>query len=357
MTDPLFVPALALLLAALMTWAFRHLPRERWQVLASIPLKKQPDGRWLAANVTSYGVLSGFAYGLAVAMLVVLMAGMGQPPGRIAWLAVVVLGLACPASRIVARVVEKRPATLTVGGAAFVGLLAAPIGVLLIDAALPLVGDDGSAPMPMLPTLAACGVAYALGEGTGRLACISFGCCYGRPVDALPSRLRPLFARRHFVFEGGTKKIAYASGLAGRPVVPIQAVTSVVLVALGLGAAELVRRGEHGAALLLAGGGSQLWRALSETLRCDFRGAGRLTAYQWLALVGAALVPALAFAAARFDGGAPPPTVDVGVGLSALWDPAVLLALQALVLLILVRTGWSRVTGSHVAIHVRDGMA
>ena len=31
--------------------------------------------------------------------------------------------------------------------------------------------------------LAALAIGYILGEGLGRLACLSFGCCYGKPLD------------------------------------------------------------------------------------------------------------------------------------------------------------------------------
>jgi prolipoprotein diacylglyceryltransferase len=73
---------------------------------------------------------------------------------------------------------------------------------------------------------AAIAAAYALGEGCGRLACISFGCCYGRPLDRLPAVLRRLLTPFSVVYHGTTKKIAYAGHLDDKPVVAVQAITA-----------------------------------------------------------------------------------------------------------------------------------
>ena len=51
--------------------------------------------------------------------------------------------------------------------------------------------DDGS--LPVLPTLAALAVGYAFGEGIGRLACISYGCCYGKPLRTCGPRVKKIF--------------------------------------------------------------------------------------------------------------------------------------------------------------------
>ena len=63
-------------------------------------------------------------------------------------------------------------------------------------------------------------IAYVLGESIGRLACLSFGCCYGMPLrDAKPPVAR-LFKNHNLVIGGSTKKAAYASGLADEPLDP-----------------------------------------------------------------------------------------------------------------------------------------
>ena len=66
------------------------------------------------------------------------------------------------------------------------------------------------------------------------MACLSFGCCYGKPLREASPRLARLFGRYHAVFHGETKKAAYASGLAEEPLIPVQAITSVVLALAGL---------------------------------------------------------------------------------------------------------------------------
>lgn len=191
-------------------------------------------------------------------------------------------------------------------------------------------------------------VAYAFGESVGRLACISFGCCYGKPVSALGAGLARRLAGRAFRFEGATKKIAFAAGLEGVPVLPIQAWTAVVLALVGLASLGLFLTGHFFLAAGVAVAGSQLWRVLSETLRADYLGEGRLSAYQWMAL--ATIPGALALFWLFPD---PLPRLPVLTeGLAELWHPLPILSLQALWLVSFVYTGWSRVTGSTVALRV-----
>lgn len=47
-----FVLSLGLLLGSLVTWAFKRLPDERWQFLASVPIIKDASGRWHGLNFT-----------------------------------------------------------------------------------------------------------------------------------------------------------------------------------------------------------------------------------------------------------------------------------------------------------------
>ena len=136
--------------------------------------------------------------------------------------------------------------------------------------------------------MAALAAAYALGEGIGRLACISFGCCYGKPMDEVHPLLRRLFAGRAFVFTGATKKIAYADGLQGREIFPVQAVTATIYCAAALIGVYLFLKGYFRAAFLVPLLATQLWRFVSEFARADYRGRGRISAYQKMALAAAA---------------------------------------------------------------------
>ena len=125
-------------------------------------------------------------------------------------------------------------------------------------------------PLDALALLAAGALAYTLGEAIGRLACLSFGCCYGKPMDKTGPLERALYGRSATTYRGKLKKISYASNLENTPVVPVQSIASVVLFGLFLAGLWLFWRQYYGAALGVCLWGSQLWRIYSETLRADY---------------------------------------------------------------------------------------
>ena len=86
------------------------------------------EGRRLVdgVNLTWYGLLTGNAYVVSVAVLFILMGAVKVPLAGTALLVTIMLACCVPASRLVARVVEKKAHTFTVGGAVFVGVLIAP---------------------------------------------------------------------------------------------------------------------------------------------------------------------------------------------------------------------------------------
>ena len=114
-------------------WGFRYLPGEKWQIIASIPVFKTEQGEWSGVNLTWYGLLTANAYMVAVAVLLVLMGAVGVPPMGTAILAAALLSCCVPASRLVARVVEKKAHTFTVGGAVFVGIIITPLVITAIN--------------------------------------------------------------------------------------------------------------------------------------------------------------------------------------------------------------------------------
>ncbi|MFH1020829.1 MAG: prolipoprotein diacylglyceryl transferase, partial [Pseudomonadota bacterium] len=186
--------------------------------------------------------------------------------------------------------------------------------------------------------------------GIGRLACLSFGCCYGKPLSELGPKARRLFTPFAATFHGSTKKISYASGLAGVGVVPIQAITSLLSVNIGLVAMYLFLEGYFRTAFLLAGIFALVWRILSEYLRADYRGEGKFSAYQQMALLGAGYC----FLLGLYGGNNPASRPDLGAGLASLWNPVPLLFFQTLWLLLFIYTGFSSVTGATLAFHVRQ---
>ncbi len=342
----LFLAGLSALIAAFFAWAFRALPRERWQILAAVPGSKNDAGHWHGINLTYYGFFMATGNATGILLLLLLLGAIGAPPAPIFALAVALFALCWPLSRIIARMVEKKAYTFTIGGASLAGAVLLPWLIELINATL---ADGLGGRLPAIPTFAAAAVAYAYGEGIGRLACISFGCCYGKRIDQLPPTLRRLFAPLSFTFTGATKKAAYEGGLEGVQVVPIQAITAIVLTLIGLAGTWLFLSARFSAALIVTIAATQLWRFVSEMLRADARGAARqISAYQVMALLMIVYVVGIAqfFPA--------PPSLPVGIasGLQALWNPATLLFLQSLWIAIFVHTGRSKVTGATLSFFV-----
>ncbi len=340
-----FIAVLAILFTLLLGWCFKYLPGERWQIMASVPVKKISPGEWQGVNVTYYGLLNANAYTLAVSILFILTGAVGVPTSTTLIMVFVILLCCMPASRILARLIEKKAYTFTVGGASFVGLLIAPLVLWIVNSALNMIMTDSLNPMPFMAAMA---VAYAFGEGAGRLACISFGCCYGKPLSQCNGSLQRMFRHCSFVFSGKTKKIAYESGLDGQKVVPIQAVTAVLYIGIGLVGTHLFLQALFIPAFLLAVLGTQGWRVVSETLRADYRGGGRMTAYQVMslgAMVYAVFITAMTPAVSVTS-------VDVMDGLRSFWQPGVILFLFFLWFFSFIYTGRSRVTGSLVSVYV-----
>ena len=345
MANELFVMSLAVLSSLLFAWGFRALPQERWQIMASIPLSKEDPDRWRGVNLTYYGLFIANAGAMAVSIFFILLGAIGTPPqGALAFVAVT-LALAVLGSKAVARAVEKKVHTSTMAGASFVAFLMAPWLMWLANTTL---GGRWGLRIPILPSLAAAAIAYAWGEGMGRLACISFGCCYGKSLAHLHPVLRTLFSKCSFTFFGRTKKIAYQGGMEQEKVVPIQAITSIVLILTALIGILLFLKSRYSIALALSIGLSQGWRVLSETLRADYRGPGKVSAYQEMALF--MILYALGIAALL---PAPPiPLPDIVAGIDVLWNPSMILFLETLWLALFLYYGRSTVTASSISFHV-----
>jgi len=345
MSTALVLLAATLVLTLYLWWGFRVLPAERWQILATVPAAKNEQGGWMGINFTWYGLLTANAYLVAVAVLLVLLGSVGVFPLATALLALAMLGCCVPASRLVARIVEKKAHTFTVGGAVFVGIIITPFVIMLLNR---LAGPQFNFQIPVMAAWAAIAIAYAFGEGLGRLACISFGCCYGKPVSTSSGLLARLFNGRGFVFHGSTKKIAYADRLDEVEVIPVQALTALLYTACGLVSSALFLSSHHSAAFLLAVITTQGWRSFSETLRADYRGEGRISAYQIMGLVG--MLYAVVMAAVLQHEATTPAVLTTGI--QGLWQPGMIIFLQAIWSVIFFYTGRSTVTGATLNFHV-----
>jgi hypothetical protein len=337
--------SVVIFLTAYFWWGFRMLPGERWQIVASVPSSKTGQGNWSGINFTWYGLLTANAYFVSVAVLLVLMGSIGVPPIGTAILAAAMLCCCVPASRLVARIVEKKAHTFTVGGAVFVGILITPFVIAMINRTA---GELLAFHIPVMPAYAAIAIAYAFGEGLGRVACISFGCCYGKPLSTSSDLMKRLFSGRGFVFFGSTKKIAYAGGLEAIEVIPVQAITAIFYTTCGLIAAWMFLSSHHTSAFLLATIATQGWRSISETLRADYRGEGNVSAYQIMGIVGVVYAAVAAYFLVHEPIGVP----DLSAGLIGLWNPALILFLQGIWITIFLYTGRSTVTGAMLTFHV-----
>jgi len=175
-----FVLGVGLALTALFAWAFKTLPQEQSQFMGAVPGRKNPlEDSFDGVNFTWYGFFSALAYAAGAALFVFLMGSVGVPLIGAILAAVPVLLICATAANLLVRFVEGKRYGFTVGGASFVGLFVAPACLVALAEAASMLGF--ATPIPA--GLAAMGIAYVLGEGIGRLACISFGCCYGKPVD------------------------------------------------------------------------------------------------------------------------------------------------------------------------------
>lgn len=342
MIDTIFLLGASALLSLLLTWGFRHLPGERWQMLAVVPRNKTGDQLWQGMNLTYYGFFIATSQLLSLTLLLILLGAMKISLSGTLLATGLVLVVAVPASRIVAILVEKKQHTFTIGGASFVGMIIAPFAVI---AARDILTGFTDCYLPLLPVMAAMAIAYTLGEGLGRLGCLSFGCCYGKPLKDCSPLARMIFGRTATVFQGNIKKAGYEGRLCGEPLVPVQAITCVLFSVTALVGCALFLQSMFTAALIGCIFVTQSWRLVSETMRADFRGFGKISAYQKMSgiailyILGVSMLP-------HADRLSQPRIVD---GISQVWHPGVVIGLQMTWVAFFLFFGRSTVTSATVS--------
>ncbi len=347
MPEALFILTIFGVLVTTFRWAFKTLPGEQWQIIGCIPRRKLSNGHWQGWNITWYGFFNATAILFAVLILIILLESVSMRAVVSLPMFVLILSICLPASQMLALFIEKKRNTATVGGASFVGILIAPWIILMTQ----LAGDKMfNFNISIMSVLSAMSIAYAFGEGVGRLACISFGCCYGKPLKDCSSLVRKIFQHHHFIFTGKTKKIAYAHGLDGQQVVPVQAVTALIYSFTGLTGCHLFLQGYTTHAFVMTLTVTQIWRFLSEFLRADYRGEGTISAYQIMALFSCfyGLIITFIFHETTFI------KPDLALGLSSLWNPVLFLFLMVLWIITLFYTGKSKVTSAFIQIKVNE---
>jgi hypothetical protein len=132
------------------------------------------------------------------------------------------------------------------------------------------------------------------------------------------------------------------------PVIPIQAITSVIYVGSALLGTHFYLSGKFGLGFLITLLISQVWRSASEFLRADYRGEKRISIYQWMSLFSAGYGLFIFFCFREPQG----PLPDILSGLAVLGSPVVFIFLQLFGLILFSFTGRSKVTGSTISIQV-----
>jgi hypothetical protein len=272
------------------------------------------------------------------------MLSIGMPLLLAVGFIITMVALCLPASRLMAAIVEHKRNTFTIAGAAFIAALLLPP---LSWAAQQVLRTQLNVEVHLLPLLAGAAIAYAIGESIGRLACISFGCCYGTPLREANPAVAKLFRPYGLVLRGHTKKAEYASGLGGEPLVPVQVLTSLLFALAGLAGMALFLGHMWRAAALVPIVFTWGWRAVSEALRADFRGNGRISSYQVLSLIALGYL-VLVTALVRSEGTPP----SLALGFSHLLSLPVVAGLQVFWITLFLYYGRSRVTASTVSFHV-----
>lgn len=190
--------------------------------------------------------------------------------------------------------------------------------------------------------LAALSISYTLGEGFGRLACLSYGCCYGKPVAESSQFMQKLFKNANQIFYGDNKKVAYEAGLCGKPLIPIQAITAILYCCGALIGTLLFLQSYFTSALLLTITLTQIWRIISETMRADFRGLSTISSYQKMGLVAVFYIFLVSALLPTSDTIHP----EIVHGIKTLWNPIVILFLQTLWAVFFYIFGKSSITTS-----------
>ncbi|MBC7195846.1 MAG: prolipoprotein diacylglyceryl transferase [Deferribacterales bacterium] len=280
----IFLSAYICFLGFFTYFGIKFFPKENYQVLCIIPVKKYKNGKWYGLNITYYGLISAISYTFAVFTFLILTKSYSIKIQIIVISAILILISCMPAARFMARIIEKKKNTFTISGAAFIGTLLSPIIFFATSYLFTL--DLNFARKIAFILLSALSVSYILGEGVGRLACISFGCCYGKKVDEYHGVFKNFFNKFNTVFEGKTKKASYEGGCENIKTIPVQSLSSIIYNTTGLIGIILFSLGYIKTCFVLTVVVANLWRFVTEFLRNDHRGTiKKYSNYQYFSFI------------------------------------------------------------------------
>jgi len=341
--ENLFITTLSLLVFFLVYIGIRYFPSERFQFLATIPYKPLSEGKWFSLNITFYGLFNAIAYTIGSMVVAVLLLSVGVTFFEIALIMVIIFLICIPASKIIAYIIEKNKTGFTVGGAVFIGVLVSPLAIYL---GLFLSSNKSNFTLLFLPIISAMAIGYIFGEGVGRIGCLSFGCCYGKSVDELKSRiLKKFFSRFYTIYTGRLKKAQYASNLCNKKTVPVQSIGIILYNFTGLIGVYLFLKGNFYGALIVTVFVSQIYRFFSEFLRDDYRGEGKISPYQKMALLNVIVV---LIYSVIFKNNGYSPLIDLNYALQKIFEIKTIIFFILIFAITFIYTGVSTATYSIV---------
>lgn len=348
MENFIFIAFYTLFLVFLTYFGIKYFPNENYQVLFVVPVKKYKNKKWYGINITYYGLISAVSYTFATFTFLVL-AKSYHISSQIIIISVVLILICCmPASKFMARIIEKKKNTFTISGAAFIGSIFSPFFFFVTSYFF--LSDFDTAIQTSFILLSALSVSYILGEGVGRLACISFGCCYGKKLDEYQGIFKNFFYNFNTTFKGETKKASYEGGCENQKTIPVQGLSSIIYNVTGLIGTILFLLGNIKTSFILSVAVANLWRFFSEYLRDDHRGdIKKYSFYQYFSLISIlySLLIALLFTP---DQGSI--FFDIRKGLSELRSYWTLAFFLSIFVISFAYTGLSKVTYSKIEINV-----
>ncbi|MCX7987914.1 MAG: prolipoprotein diacylglyceryl transferase [Thermodesulfovibrio sp.] len=263
---------------SLLFFGLKNFHKDDFQFLATIPYRRSENGTYQGINLTFYGLITAISCLLSTFLFISLLKIINFPEIGTYLILTLILVVGIPSSKILATIIEGRKNTLTIGGAVFIsGLISLPITWLVLTYL------DLSLDKFLLPIITAISISYAFGEGIGRLACLSFGCCYGKPIDSFSFLKNIDFLMVKFSCE--TKKAVYDGKYKEIPLLNTQALTSIVYIILAISSLLLYLFSYIKLALILSLSLTQLFRFFVEFLRDDFRGNRKVSVYQVFAII------------------------------------------------------------------------
>lgn len=318
-------------------WGLKNLSRDEFQFFCAIPYKKIEENTYEGTNITFYGIISALSCSASVFLFLVLIKFIDFPLKLAYFILITIFLTGLYASRTLAYIIEKRKDTLTIGGATFVsGIISVPLIYFFIK-------SFNINETYFLPVLTALTTSYTFGEGLGRLACISFGCCYGKPAERYPKL--PKILKIKFFSE--TKKAVYDSNYKNLELINIQGIVVCLFTILAILSVILIMLEKFKIALLISFTMPAIVRFFSEFFRDDNRGINyKLSTYQFFSLI--LVIYSLIFLYIF-----KPLETKIYIKSTIFFSNTELIILTALFFTTLIHSGVSKVTASKISFNLK----